>query len=126
MKPLARIALVWLTEAVALVLAAAVLPGVDLNSEAEAFVAVALIGVMNALVWPLLARLTLRLMVMTAGLLALVLNGALILATAALAARIRRVRSGRRGAGLADPDRSRTWRSAGCWRSMTTAPSTTR
>ncbi len=32
-----------------------------------------LIGVMNALVWPLLARLTLRLMILTAGLLALVL-----------------------------------------------------
>ena len=46
--------------------------------------AVALIGVMNALVWPLLARLTLRLMVLTAGLLALVLNGALLLAAGAL------------------------------------------
>ena len=80
MKLLVRIVVVWVIEAVALVLAAAVLPGVDLESRAEAFVAVALIGVMNALIWPLLARLTLRLMVLTAGLLALVLNGALLLA----------------------------------------------
>ena len=84
MKPLARIALVWLVEAAALVLAAAILPGVDLDSRAEAFVAVALIGVLNALLWPLLARLTLRLLVFTAGLLALVLNGALMLAAGAL------------------------------------------
>ena len=53
----------------------------ELASSAEALVAVALIGVINALVWPLLARLTLRLMVLTAGLLALVLNGALMLAS---------------------------------------------
>ena len=46
--------------------------------------AVALIGVINALVWPLLARLTLRLMVLTAGLLTLVLNGALLLGVAEL------------------------------------------
>ena len=44
----------------------------------------ALIGVINAVLWPLLARLTLRLMVLTAGLLALVLNGALVLAAGAL------------------------------------------
>ena len=56
----------------------------ELESRVEALAAVALIGVMNALVWPLLARLTLRLMVLTAGLLALALNGALMLATAAL------------------------------------------
>ena len=84
MKLLVRIVVVWLIEAVALVLTAAVLPGVEFDSRAEALVAVAVIGVMNALVWPLLARLTLRLIVMTAGLLALALNGALILATAAL------------------------------------------
>ncbi|HYI36897.1 MAG TPA: phage holin family protein [Thermoleophilaceae bacterium] len=84
MRPVARILLVWLIEAVALVLAAAVLPGVDLDNRVEALVAVALIGVMNAVLWPLLARLTLRLMVLTAGLMTLVLNGALILATAAV------------------------------------------
>ncbi len=84
MRPLARIVVVWLIEAVALVLAAAVLPGVELQSKAEALVAVALIGVINALVWPLLARLTLRLMVLTAGLLTLVLNGALLLGVAEL------------------------------------------
>ena len=84
MRPAIRILLVWVIEAVALVLAAAVLPGVDLESRVEAFVAVAAIGVMNAVLWPVLARLTLRLMVLTAGLLALALNGALILAAAAL------------------------------------------
>lgn len=84
MRPLARIAFVWLIESVALLLAAAVLPGVELEGRVEAVVAVALIGVMNALIWPLLARLTLRLMVLTAGLLALVLNGALVLAVGAL------------------------------------------
>ena len=86
-------------------LAAAVLPGVDLDNRVEAFVAVALIGVMNAVLWPLLARLTLRLMVLTAGLLALVLNGALILATAALLPGFAVAGLGDAVLAVADPDR---------------------
>ena len=80
----ARIVLVAVLDAVALVLAAAVLPGVEVDSAGASLLAVAAVGLVNAVLWPLLARVALRLFLLTAGLLALALNGAVLLAASAL------------------------------------------
>ncbi|HEU5106366.1 MAG TPA: phage holin family protein [Solirubrobacterales bacterium] len=70
--------LVLLLDAVILLLLSEVLEGFVLDGAATALGAAAVIGLLNALVWPLLARLALPLTVMTLGLAALVLNGLLV------------------------------------------------
>jgi uncharacterized membrane protein YvlD (DUF360 family) len=75
---LLRAAVVLLTTALALLALSALLPGFDLDRPGAALTAALAVGVLNALVWPLLARLALPLSVMTLGLATLVLNGALV------------------------------------------------
>jgi uncharacterized membrane protein YvlD (DUF360 family) len=73
-----RGALVLLLDALILLLLSEVLAGFVLDGAADALAAAALIGLLNALVWPLLARLALPLTVLTLGGAALVLNGVLV------------------------------------------------
>jgi uncharacterized membrane protein YvlD (DUF360 family) len=73
-----RIAIVLVIDALALLLLADALPGLEVDSLAAAFGMAVVLGILNALVWPVLARLTLPLSVLTLGLGALVLNGALV------------------------------------------------
>jgi uncharacterized membrane protein YvlD (DUF360 family) len=73
-----RALLVLLLDALILLLLSEVLSGFVLDGAADALGAAALIGVLNALVWPLLARLALPLTVLTLGLAALLLNGLLV------------------------------------------------
>jgi uncharacterized membrane protein YvlD (DUF360 family) len=75
---LLRAALVLLADALALLLLAGVLPGFHLDRPAAAVTTAVVVGALNAVVWPLLARFALPLSVMTLGLAALVLNGALV------------------------------------------------
>src|SRR3954451_14147183 len=70
--------LVLLLDAVILLLLSEVLDGFVLDGPATALGAAALIGLLNAFVWPLLARLALPLTVLTLGVAALVLNGVLV------------------------------------------------
>jgi len=77
--PILRILVVWLIDAGALLLCAAVFADVHLNRPAAALGAAALIGLVNGLLWPLLIRLLLPITVLTLGLGALVLNGAIVL-----------------------------------------------
>jgi uncharacterized membrane protein YvlD (DUF360 family) len=70
--------LVLLLDAVILLLLSEVMDGFVLDGAATALGAAAMIGLLNAFVWPLLARLTLPLTVMTLGIAALVLNGVLV------------------------------------------------
>ncbi len=70
--------LVLLLDALTLVLLAEVLPGFVLDGAAAALGAAALIGLLNALIWPTLARFALPLTVLTLGGAALVLNGLLV------------------------------------------------
>ncbi len=70
--------LVLLLDALTLLLLAQVLPGFVLDDAAAALAAAALIGLLNALIWPALARFALPLTVLTLGLAALVLNGVLV------------------------------------------------
>jgi len=79
-----RVIAVWLITAATLVLLSALLSGVEVTSFGAALLAAALIGLFNALVWPLLIRLALPFTVMTLGIGVLVLNGAVILAVAAI------------------------------------------
>jgi uncharacterized membrane protein YvlD (DUF360 family) len=79
-----RVMAVWLITAATLVLLSALLPGVEVASFGAALIAAALIGLFNALVWPLLVRLALPFTVLTLGIGVLVLNGAVILAVAAI------------------------------------------
>ena len=65
-------------------LLSALLPGVAITSFGAALGAAALIGLLNALVWPLLIRFALPFTVLTLGLGVLVLNGVVILTVAAI------------------------------------------
>jgi uncharacterized membrane protein YvlD (DUF360 family) len=75
---LIRAAVVLLADALALLLLSALLPGFELDRPAAALAAAVAVGALNAVVWPLLARLALPLSVITLGLASLVLNGALV------------------------------------------------
>jgi uncharacterized membrane protein YvlD (DUF360 family) len=79
-----RVLAVWLITAGALLLLSALLPGFALDGPAAALVGAALIGLANALVWPLLIRFALPFTVLTLGIGALVLNGAIVLAVGAI------------------------------------------
>jgi uncharacterized membrane protein YvlD (DUF360 family) len=78
-KALTRIVLVWLLSAATLLALSALLDDVHVDSFWAALGAAALIGLLNALVWPLILRLALPLTVLTLGLGVIVLNGALVL-----------------------------------------------
>ncbi len=70
--------LVLLLDALTLLALSQALDGFVLDGAADAIGAAALIGALNALVWPTLARLALPLTVLTLGVAALVLNGVLV------------------------------------------------
>jgi uncharacterized membrane protein YvlD (DUF360 family) len=70
--------LVLMLDALTLLLLAQVLAGFVLDSAATAVGAAAAIGLLNALIWPTLARFALPLTVLTLGIAALVLNGLLV------------------------------------------------
>ena len=72
-----RILLVWILNAVALWLVALLLPGVNVDTEISAFVAAIVLGLVNAVIKPILVVLTLPVTVLTLGLFLLVINGLL-------------------------------------------------
>jgi uncharacterized membrane protein YvlD (DUF360 family) len=73
-----RAVVVLVLDALALLLLSELLPGLTLDGAPAALATAAGVGLLNAFVWPLLARLTLPLSVLTLGLGALVLNGLLV------------------------------------------------
>lgn len=73
-----RVLLVWLLSALGLAALDRILPGFGIRDARAAVAAAALLGLLNALVWPLLVRLALPLTVLTLGLAPLLLNGALV------------------------------------------------
>ncbi|MER1939185.1 MULTISPECIES: phage holin family protein [unclassified Castellaniella] len=66
--------LVWILNAVALLVVAYLLPGISVASFGSALIAALVLGLLNTLVKPLLVLLTLPLTVVTLGLFLLVLN----------------------------------------------------
>ena len=80
----ARVVLVWLLTAGALLLLSAVLTRFTVDSAGAALGVAALIGLLNALVWPLIVRVALPFTVLTLGFGALLLNGGVVLAASSL------------------------------------------
>jgi len=81
---LRQVVLAWLVGATALLIAAALVPGVHVNGFGGAIIASAVIAVLNAVLPPLVAALRLPFMVVLGFLLVLFLDAALLLATSAL------------------------------------------
>jgi len=65
----------WIINAVALILASHVIKGIEVDHLLAAFVAAAVLGVMNAVVRPILILLTLPITLLTLGLFILIING---------------------------------------------------
>ncbi len=73
-----RTAVIWACSALGLMLMAMLIPDVHVAGLRTAFLAVMVIGLINAVLWPILSRLTLPFLVFTFGLGALLLNGLVI------------------------------------------------
>ena len=84
LRRLPAIIAIWLATALTVLLCSWLLSSVSVTNFGAALVAALVIGLANALLWPLLIRLTLPLTVITLGLGALVLNGAIVLLAAAI------------------------------------------
>ena len=65
----------WVINALALILVSQVIKGIEVDSLFAAFVAAAVLGVMNAVLRPILLLVTLPITILTLGLFALVING---------------------------------------------------
>ena len=72
-----RLLLVWLINALALIAVAYLMPGVSVSSFGAALIAALVLGLINAVVRPLLVLLTLPVTLLTLGLFIFVLNGLL-------------------------------------------------
>jgi uncharacterized membrane protein YvlD (DUF360 family) len=81
---LARVLVVWLATAAALFGLSGLLPGFHVDDFGDALITAAVIGLLNALVWPLIIRFALPFTTLTLGLGALFLNGVIVLGAAAL------------------------------------------
>jgi putative membrane protein len=69
-----QLILVWILNAVALLVVAYVLPGISVSSFGSALIAALVLGLLNTLVKPVLILLTLPITIVTLGLFLLVLN----------------------------------------------------
>lgn len=74
----------WVISALAVVVAAYLLPGVHVSSFVTALIVAVVLGIINAFVKPLLLILTLPITIVTLGLFTLVINAFLILLTSYL------------------------------------------
>jgi uncharacterized membrane protein YvlD (DUF360 family) len=79
-----RAAVSVVTAAGVLLILSPIVPGFDVGGLGSALAAAAISGVLNGLLWPILARIALPLTVLTIGGAALVLNGAMLLLVAAI------------------------------------------
>ncbi len=79
-----RLLVIWAIEVVGLLFMAWLLRGVSVDSLWTAILAVAVIGVLNAFLWPLLSYVILPFAVLTLGLISLVVNGLLVWLASAL------------------------------------------
>lgn len=76
--------LVWLAAALALLLTAYLVPGFHVRNFGGALIAALVIGLFNAILWPLLIILTLPITILTLGLFAFVISALLLRLAAAL------------------------------------------
>lgn len=69
----------WLISAVAILITAYILPGVAVSGFGVAVIVALVLGILNALIKPILVLLTLPINILTLGLFTLVINAALVL-----------------------------------------------
>lgn len=74
----------WLLSALAIIVAAYLLPGVKVDSFVTALVVAVVLGVINAFLKPILLFLTLPITILTLGLFSLVINALLVMLSAAI------------------------------------------
>ncbi len=74
-----RTLVLWISEVIGLMVMTWLLPGLSINSWETAFIVVTLIGILNAIFWPILSYYTLPFLVFTFGVGSLLLNGLIIL-----------------------------------------------
>ncbi len=74
-----KIILHWLVAAVAILIVSYILPGVSISSFWVALVVAVVLGIINAVIKPILIILTLPINILTLGLFTLVINGLLVL-----------------------------------------------
>jgi putative membrane protein len=79
-----RILLKWLINALALLMAAYIVKGIEIRGASALFLASALLGILNTLIRPILIILTLPINIITLGLFTLVINGTMLWVVAAL------------------------------------------
>jgi uncharacterized membrane protein YvlD (DUF360 family) len=79
-----RILVTWVLNAIGLMIGAWIVPGVALGGFGYALIATAILGALNALIWPALIRFALPITAWTLGLGALFLNGLFVWLTAAI------------------------------------------
>lgn len=75
--PILRLILIWVLNALALLTVANFVPGIRLDSFADAMIAALFLGLVNTLIRPLLLLLTLPVTMLTLGLFIFVVNGLL-------------------------------------------------
>ncbi len=73
-----RTIILWIGSSLGFMLIAYLSVGLTIDAWDTAFIAAAVVGILNALLWPLLSRILLPFMVFTVGIGALLINGALI------------------------------------------------
>jgi uncharacterized membrane protein YvlD (DUF360 family) len=79
-----RILIIWAIQTIALLIMAWLLRGVSVDNVSTAIVAAAVIGLLNALLWPLLSYVLVPFAVLTLGIAALLLNGFMVWVAAQL------------------------------------------
>ena len=78
MRSIARVVVIWVSEAAGLLLMTHFVPGLRVDTWETAVVVVAVIGLLNAILWPFLSRIALPFLAFTFGVGALILNGLLV------------------------------------------------
>jgi uncharacterized membrane protein YvlD (DUF360 family) len=73
-----RVFVVWVVTAVTLFVLSALIPEIDIPGWGSAFAIAAVIGLLNAVMWPLFVRFALPITVLTLGVAALLLNGVIV------------------------------------------------
>lgn len=79
-----KILIHWVLAALTILVTAHIVPGFIVNNFASALLAAVVLGILNVLVWPLLAILTLPITLITLGLFLFVLNALVLMFGAAL------------------------------------------
>ncbi len=78
-RPIIRILVIWSIEAIGLLLLTLIMKSVSVTDFPAAVAATAVIGLLNALFWPLFGRIIVPFAVFTLGLAALIMNGVIIM-----------------------------------------------